>query len=314
MPFPQVSSVNAYLIKGDHNILVDAGLGTREAWQATKERLSSLGLSPGDIRHIYLTHGHLDHYGLAQKIVEKSGARVHIHRKDEEKVTGDLHKTFESYSRRYRDFFSTMGVPEDIVSYMTTLFQGSLSLARQVARVERVEEGERLPLNDREIIALCFPGHTPGMVCYYDRSHRILFSGDHLLLKISPNPVLELDQDGIGGKFKGLVEYLRSLTKVESLDIDLVLPGHGEIVHNHRELIAGLRQFYKRRQGRILKALKNRPMTPYQVVKAIFPRLKEFDIFLAVSEVIGNLEVIEEEGAITAERMSGTGVAYYRAV
>lgn len=300
-PFRQVSSVNAYLIRGDTCVLVDSGLGTDEGWTVMRTALASLGVSPGDITHVYLTHGHLDHYGLSARIVEESGAAVHIHPSDALKVTADLGKEFESSEAVYRNYFARMGVPGEFMDSMTLIYQGAAILSVQLGSVTGVREGERLLLGDREVAAVGCPGHTPGMVCYYDRTHRILFSGDHLLPGISPNPILEMPRDGSGGKFKGLVEYLKSLEKSEGLDIDLVLPGHGPPIRNHRELIARLRRFYGRRQGKIMKALEKRPRAPFHLFTDLFPGVRDVDIFLAVSEVIGHLEVLEDCGRVARE-------------
>ena len=52
------------------------------------------------------------------------------------------------------------------------------------------------------------PGHTPGLLCLYDRARRLLFSDDHLLEKVSPNPLIELGPNGEEGCFRPLLAYL----------------------------------------------------------------------------------------------------------
>ncbi len=306
LPFPQVPSVNAYLLRGPECILIDAGIATEEAWAAVSTGLASLGLSARDIAHIFLSHGHIDHYGLVRRIADGSGAAIHIQSRDLSKIiTGYIDPAGPS-AAAYLGFFRRMGVPEDTISFLAALYQGSLQFAVPVGAAEEIREGERLPVRDRDLRALCFPGHTPGTVCFYDRTNRILFSGDHLLPRISPNPILEINPDGGtgpagGNKFKGLVEYLRSLDRVEALDAEVVLPGHGPPMTGHRGLIAKLRRFYDHRQDRILAALEGGPRTPFDLTRAVFPRVREFDVFLAFSEVIGNLEVLEERGRIAWE-------------
>ena len=62
--------------------------------------------------------------------------------------------------------------------------------------------------------ALHMPGHTPGLVCLYERARRLVFSDDHLLERISPNPLIDLGPDGRDGFFRPLVAYLASVPNV----------------------------------------------------------------------------------------------------
>ena len=142
------------------------------------------------------------------------------------------------------------------------------------------------------------PGHTPGLLCLHDRSHRILFSDDHLLERVSPNPLIELGPDGSDGFFRPLVAYLDSLARTRALEVDLVLPGHGPPFGRHREVIDTLRAFYARRQERFLEALQAGPLTPFEIASALFKQLRPGDAFLVLSEVIANLEVLEERGKV----------------
>ena len=77
--------VSAHLLVSDDALtLIDTGL-----WGIPGELRSlvrRLGRSPGDLRDIVLTHGHLDHTGGAAEIQAWSGARVWVHPADREHV------------------------------------------------------------------------------------------------------------------------------------------------------------------------------------------------------------------------------------
>jgi glyoxylase-like metal-dependent hydrolase (beta-lactamase superfamily II) len=156
------------------------------------------------------------------------------------------------------------------------------------------------------------PGHTPGLVCLLDRRQRILFSNDHLLERVSPNPLIELGPDGSDGFFRPLVAYMDSLARTRELDVDLVLPGHGPPFGRHREVIDTLRAFYARRQERFLAALDGGPRSPFEIARALFKQLRPGDGFLVVSEVVANLEVLEARGAVVREERDG--IRRYRRV
>jgi glyoxylase-like metal-dependent hydrolase (beta-lactamase superfamily II) len=142
------------------------------------------------------------------------------------------------------------------------------------------------------------PGHTPGLLCLHDRRRRLLFSDDHLLEKISPNPLIELGPGGEEGWFRPLLAYLASIERVRALELDLVLPGHGTPFTGHRAVIDALLGFYARRQARIRELVAERPRTAYDLARALFPAARPGDAFLTVSETIANLEVLEARGEV----------------
>src|SRR5690625_484251 len=68
LPTPfAIGDTHTYLLKGDILTLVDAGVKTKEAWEALKSQLKELGYYPNDIEQIILTHHHPDHIGLVEQ-------------------------------------------------------------------------------------------------------------------------------------------------------------------------------------------------------------------------------------------------------
>ncbi len=87
-----------------------------------------------------------------------------------------------------------------------------------------LQEGELLLGEDRWQI-LHVPGHSPGSICLYSPQKKVLISGDVLFLR------------GVGrtdfyeGDSKALAEGIERLSR---LDIEYLLPGHGEIIVGKR--------------------------------------------------------------------------------
>src|SRR3954462_1014616 len=77
-PF-QPEGVNAYLAEGETLTLIDGGVQTDEAYQALVDGVADLGYKLSDIQRLLITHHHTDHLGLAQRVVEASGAQVWCH-------------------------------------------------------------------------------------------------------------------------------------------------------------------------------------------------------------------------------------------
>jgi glyoxylase-like metal-dependent hydrolase (beta-lactamase superfamily II) len=143
------------------------------------------------------------------------------------------------------------------------------------------------------------PGHTPGLCCLYDRKQGLFFSGDHLLEKVSPNPIIDLGPKGEEGSFRPLVAYLESIRRLHALEVELVLPGHGPPFPEHRRVIERLLQFYEKRQEKIRGALARGPLTGYEVTQVLFPWARAGDLFLVVSETVANVEVLEARGEVS---------------
>jgi glyoxylase-like metal-dependent hydrolase (beta-lactamase superfamily II) len=177
-------------------------------------------------------------------------------------------------------------------------------MARPLEHVEPLPPDTLLRFKRFSAQVLHLPGHTPGLVCLWAAEERVLFSDDHLLERVSPNPLLDLEGRA-EPVHKALVEYLRSAKKVRELPVELVAPGHSEPFSGHVELIDRLLGFYEKRQARILELLAEGPQTPAQLVPGVFPRARNGLLFLTLSEVMGNLEVLESQGRVARSESAG---------
>lgn len=303
IPFP-IQSVNVYFIEDSNPTLIDAGFHSGEALDAMKHALRQRGFALSRIKRIILTHGHLDHVGLAGKIQEVSGAEIFIHPTDRGKCIWDVETVAAQKREPFYRFFEEAGLPEDVGREISrqmdarfrTYFPGYFD-------VKDLDGGDTFSFDDFTLEVVHCPGHTPGSVGLFDRDHARFYSGDHLLKSITSNPVVELENRGNGNPYKSLSHYLNSLTLTESLDIDEILPGHGRPFSGHRKRIQEIRAHHRLRREVILDVLKSRSpahggMNLFETAMEVFPHLKGWDIFLGMSETLGHLEILEEEGLI----------------
>jgi hypothetical protein len=98
---------------------------------------------------------------------------------------------------------------------------------------------------------------------------------------------------------------------VEALELDWILPGHGEPFTGHRAILATLYAFYAKRQAKLRRALARGPRTPYELVLEVFGQAGPLEIFLMLSEIVGHLEVLEERHEV--ERLPEEVPYRYRA-
>jgi len=303
-PFPQASAINSYLIKGERNDLIDTGVRTKEGRIILFNRFQELGIAKENISNIFLTHGHIDHAGNAAHILRHSHCNIYIHPSDKDKITIEGITRGKNELNKYWLFFKSLGIPEEKIKLMKMFSDGiDLFLAPlEEKNVLDINEGDEIKNSGLKIKVYNFPGHTKGMLNYYIEEEGILFSGDHIIPGISPNPLIELEN---GNTTKSLVTYLKSIERVKKLPkLKIILPGHGKYIEDPYQVIDGLLLFYKER-GEILEFLKrDGTSTPYQLIKKLFPELKETEFFLGVSEIIGNLEVLEEKGLISREKLN----------
>ncbi len=170
-----------------------------------------------------------------------------------------------------------------------------------------VEDGDAIRYGDYRFTAVKTPGHTMGHTCLYEPEKKLLVSGDHILFDITPNITCWY------GEANPLKQYLASLEKIESLHVDLVLPGHRQLVGNCGNRIKELKQHHRRRNEEILSVLTQGPKSAFETAARMtwdidsdsweaFPASQKW---FATGEAIAHLRYLEEEGQVFRENKRG---------
>ncbi|MGO9830274.1 MAG: MBL fold metallo-hydrolase [Myxococcaceae bacterium] len=305
VPFADAGGpVNVYALEDEGGwALFDCGIGTEEGEAALRTGAAERGIDLRRCTRLFVSHGHVDHYGMAQTLSEESGARVYIHPADAGKAVGP--DTWDARAHLYRAFLARAGVPATQLERLATMgrFTGKFSRRIAAERALPLAAGERLRFSHFEAEVLHLPGHTPGLVCLFDAEHRLLFADDHILARTSPNPFLELQNDG--RTTRALVHYFASIRRVLALEVDTVLPGHGAPFQDVRPLLERLFGFYVRRQEKLLTAMAAGADTTFALTQALFGVHDGPRLYLTISEVVGNLEVLEDEGRVKRGEAGG---------
>lgn len=179
---------NVYLVLDERPILVDAGMMAGPTLKNIKKYID-----PQKIETIVLTHCHHDHSGAAPEIKEATGAKLMLSVKEVGCVGDDL--TTVSY-------LFGQEAPEYKVD-------GTLS------------SGMVLDIGKWKLEVLETPGHSEGSICLYERTEKVLFSGD----TVFPDGNIGRT-DMYGGD---TIKLIKSIEKLTGLDVKTMYPGHMEI-------------------------------------------------------------------------------------
>ncbi|HKP76722.1 MAG TPA: MBL fold metallo-hydrolase [Longimicrobiaceae bacterium] len=282
LPFPP-GEVAAWVIEGDEgHTLVDTGIDTPPARDALREAAEHVGVTPESLAFVVLTHAHPDHYGLAEPVRRWSGARVAIH-EEEEKLARRFVDRWPEDRLLAGEAFARLGVPERVIP----AFLRASDLIHSFYRAfhpDLLLAGARGPLpggGGWEWIHT--PGHSPGHVTVYHPARRILITGDHVLPRISPNVGADLYAD------EPLSDYLASLAALRGLDVELVLPSHGEPFADLAARIDVLTAHHAERNAQIVRFLAAGPATVFEVAMGVFGDLPPENLLHAVRETLAHL-------------------------
>jgi glyoxylase-like metal-dependent hydrolase (beta-lactamase superfamily II) len=299
IPFP-LRSANVFFIDESPRTLIDTGIKTEASFEALKRGLETIGFNLNSIERILITHGHIDHYGQAKRLHELSGAPIYIYSTEYGRIRSIMHSMGLLKAILLRN-----GVHEDLANEAIQYIQSSQRLADPIEEAYFLKDGDTISFKSMEWRSILCPGHSPGLLCFYWAERKILFTGDHLLKEITPNPILYVPTDGPPFQYPSLKQYLSSLEKIERLDISLLLPGHGEEVTDVKGLIQKIFAHHRERTDRILSILSGGEKTSYEIAMELFPGVPPFEVFLGISEALGHLEILREKGLVRVHEEGG---------
>jgi glyoxylase-like metal-dependent hydrolase (beta-lactamase superfamily II) len=306
-----VGRVNVYLIEDQPLTLVDTGPNSATSFDELQRGLAGLGHKIEDLSLIIVTHQHIDHLGLVSVLVAHSEAEVAAL-----DVAVPYLQNFSSEAEADDEFAGEVmrrnGIPGDVVAALQSVSRAFRAWGSRVEVTRPLRDGEQLVMRDRTLHVHHRPGHSPTDTIFHDRERRILIAADHLLGHISSNPLITRPRDGSNRRPQALVQYLESLAATREMDVELVLPGHGDPITDHRALIDQRFELHRRRADKIHRLLAERPRSAYEIAQALWGNIAVTQAYLTLSEVLGHLDVLAGEGRVQeAER---EGVVVFEAV
>ena len=296
-----VGRVNCYLIEDDPLTLVDTGPNSGKSLDELERALAQLGHRIEDLGLIIITHQHMDHLGLLEITARRSGAEVAAL-----DVLGPYLEDFSASATADDEFSMTVmrrhGVPDELATALQMVGGAFRAFGSSGQVTVPLRQGTKLTLRDRTLTALHRPGHSPSDTVFWDEERQILIAGDHLLSRISSNPLISRPLDGpaagatAADRPHALVSYMDSLRETRAMPARLVLGGHGPPVTDHVALIDERFRMTARRAGKIHRLLAGGPLTAYDIASQMWGNVAVTQAFLTISEVLGHLDLLIADG------------------
>lgn len=255
-------------------VLFDTGPPTEEA----KEYLRS-NLDLSQLKHVIMTHCHIDHYGLACWLEQETDATIYLPYRDSLKIA------------RHDERLDKMGALLLDIGYD----QGYLSTFRL-----SMEDGTTFPSFPKNyriveddlpahlgLEVLNCPGHSQSDLVFSTEDWAV--TGDVLLRGIFQSPLLDVDLE-TDQRFRNYDAYCATVKKLAGLRDRKILPGHRKTVESVDNTIL----FYLRKmlnRAAKMKDYRNNGNVAEIVEQLFGDSLKKvFHVYLKASEVVFMLD------------------------
>lgn len=311
LPLADLPLVNTYAVIGAGEVtLIDPGWLSGPSESALLEALGGLGLGVGDVRQIVVTHSHWDHYTRAVDWQRRFGVPLLLGR-------GERH-SIDAFD------YANGGYPRQVTLLRLS---GAAAIAAAVDALELLDHERDMPFSapdtwldgDEDIDcggglhlrALATPGHTRGHIVYDEPASGLLFTGDHLLPRITPSLAFEQAPEA-----SPLTSYLKSLRRFAEGPDRRMLPAHGLAGASARDRAAELLDHHDKRLKLIHDHVAEGASTAYDIAQRMrwtrrehtLEQLGTVHAMTAVLEVRSHLVHLTGEGRLVA---SGDGVERY---
>lgn len=306
IPIRPLRYVLVYVLElRDGIAIIDAGWNDQKSYDALSAGLAKGGYAISDIKDVLVTHVHPDHFGLAKRLREETGARIALHQAEATTLMIDPNQEVQ-WQMETDSHALANGIPAEDRALMQREVGEFRSFVDHSPPDVLIEDGERLDLPGWELNGVWTPGHTPGHMCFVDGSRKVMFTGDHVLPRITPNISVHSNNPT-----DALAKYLDSLTKVAKVADTIEglqgLPGHEYRYAGIRDRAEELIEHHEERLAELVDVLRDQPgLTAWEVSQRLswsrewttfkFPERRS-----ALGEAVSHIELLQQRGLVTTD-------------
>lgn len=295
--------INVSIFISEYGIdTIDIGPNDNVAFDELQKDFKALHLNIKNVKNIYITHAHEDHSGMSEFFYDNFGTSVHMNEDD---------RVFYNWNKidmcnlliNVVDNLTKFGVPDrsrdDIISYISNDFPIHQKIFKAFTSLNNIKVAR---IGNHVAKVIYAPGHTPGSTCYYFKKDKLLFSGDTILPRITPNPgtivLMEMISKNITLEKNPLRDFINSLYMIKSVGADTLIPGHGDVISMTDRLIDRYILHHERILNNIIKALGSNSATCFELSKFIYSKIGDHDLLLQILEMEAHLRYLISFGKI----------------
>ncbi|MBB3604750.1 glyoxylase-like metal-dependent hydrolase (beta-lactamase superfamily II) [Mycolicibacterium sp. BK556] len=308
LPMPDLQVVNAYVIHCPDGVtLVDPGWAYPPAETALLKALDRLGFAVGDVRRIVATHQHWDHYSLGVQWRDRYGIELMLGHEEHHSITAFARQPDEVHPGQV-EMLIRAGAPQVATEIKALDWQ---EYERNVAfsPPDRwLTDGEVIDCGSVRMMVRTTPGHTRGHVVLHDARQGLIFTGDHLLPRITPSIAYERAPEHLP-----LRSYINSLRLMLDLPDARMLPAHGATERTTHARAHELIEHHETRLNRISELVAAGACTAYDVANQMLWTRRDLGLddlppvhrMTAILEVQSHLDVLELHGTLRSSDDAG---------
>jgi glyoxylase-like metal-dependent hydrolase (beta-lactamase superfamily II) len=298
LPMSSLRYVFVYVFETERGpYIVDTGWNTDDAFAALSAGLKQVGTSIADVAGVLVTHIHPDHYGLAGRVREESGAWVGLHPAD----AALIHERYEDSTdllERVGAMLRRMGAPPEELSPLQNAAMPVRPFVDAAEPDRLIEDGDSQEIPGWDVTAIWTPGHSPGHLCFWEAGNKLMLSGDHVLPRITPNIPFhpQASEDPLG-------DFLAALERLRAYDAAEVLPAHEHRFVGLDARLSELAAHHEVRFAEVLDAIRDGVTTSWGIAERMrwsrpWDRIEGFMKRAAVGEAMAHLRTLEKRGLV----------------
>ncbi len=315
---PPLSHVHIWLIPtGNGWVMFDAGFPSPQGVARLEQEIEPLLTDGRRLEAVFISHYHPDHTAFAGRLQRAFDCDVYIHEADwqrmqlMEQMRQADDGSGEAFRRRFssgwaasldgREFAGEQS-QDQRDSMFTRMREAMQDIDLPLPQPSLLTGGEVIEIGGRRLEAIWTPGHTEGHLCVRDLEHDALFTGDHLLGRITPHIGMWPDQPR-----SPLPDFEQSLGVVAQLNPSVALPAHEAVIAHPAERAAEILEHHQTRRQEMLDAVADGQHAIVDIAVQTFPKQAHdrMQLTMAMSETVAHLEALVAEGQLTR---AGDGV------
>jgi len=300
LPFPSVLSYSySYCLRFSGGVvIVDLGWDTPEGWQTFQLGLARAGVALDEIIGVVITHAHPDHYGFAAAVRENTSAWIAAHPAERPLIAATVAERSARVDEM-AEWLLRCGVPGSEIAGLRDEAAELQAAMPHVLPDFELDDGVPVHGTDGSLVPVHTPGHTAGHLCFHDRERNLLFTGDHLLPRVTPNvskrPRSTPDP---------LADFMASLDQLARFRRSpLALPGHEWAFDRLASRATAVRSHHDRRLDEVEAAVVQGAETVWDVARSVgwsrpFDTLDSRGRRQALGETYSHLYRLSESGRL----------------